>query len=123
MASGKLLDPKQQEDIRRQTHEYQEGGGRHGLYVKAQYHHQEYPKVMDTTPVPIRKKFTSESDFQDAIKDWEQNQSASIVKNKDEERAWIESHEEEQDAGATSTPEPAAELTKPPKPRTRKTAA
>jgi len=87
-----LLDPKVQEDIRRRPHEYVSGEGRHGFYKDKPYIHQEYPKVMDHTPAPLRKGFKSEPEFEQARQEWEQGQSASIVRNKEDEKRWLAEH-------------------------------
>lgn len=89
-----MQDPAVQEKIRRGPHEYVEGGGRHGTYVALKPTHQEYPKVMDRTPPPVRKDFKDEALFDAARKDWDATQQASIVKNKNEEERWLRAHPE-----------------------------
>jgi len=84
-------DPAVQEKIRRGHHEYVPGDGKHGTYVERQYlSPQEYPKVMDRTPPPVRDdpRFTSDEEFQNAVKAWDNKIAKSIVNNKDEEDAW-----------------------------------
>jgi hypothetical protein len=99
MANMNVKDPSVQEKIRRGTHKYVPGDGRHGSYVSDIYHHQEYPKVMDQTPAPQAKQFKGKPDaailFDDARREWEELQTASIVNNKQQEEAWLEEHKDD----------------------------
>jgi hypothetical protein len=92
MADFNVKDPAVQEKIRRGSHEYVPGAGRHGEYVPSTYLHQEYPKVMDRTPAPIRKAFKTDDEFKAAVADWEEDQKNSTVKNKSEEDRWLAAH-------------------------------
>jgi hypothetical protein len=96
-ASGNfnMQDPAKQEQIRRGSHEYVTGEGRHGTYVAKTYHHQEYPKIMDLTPTPNRKSFKSDDEYQNALKEWDGQVTRSMVHNKTEETKWLEEHKEE----------------------------
>lgn len=89
MGSMNIQDPAEQEKVRRRTHDYVEGGGRHGSYVAADYHHKEYPKFMDRTPAPKRAKKQTDEQFQSAFQDWEDAVNASVVNSKAEEIAWL----------------------------------
>ena len=84
-----MNDPAQQEKIRRGTHEYVGGDGRHGRYVSRPFLQQEYPKQMLSEAAPKRKSFKTEQEFVDATKEWQDRAQASIVKNKAEEEAWL----------------------------------
>ncbi len=99
MISFNLPDPTEQERIRRGSHEYKAEQGVHGRYVKKEYIHQEYPKVMDKTPCPQLKDFKGQSDpeilLEHARKRWDERCIASIVKNRAEEEAWIDEHRED----------------------------
>lgn len=112
MISHNLPDPTEQERIRRGPHTYMEMDGIHGRYIptvngqpvadpkrqQGVYAHQEYPKVMDKTPCPQLKDFGKKADdftivvLEEARKEWDTRQMASIVKNKTEEQAWITAH-------------------------------
>jgi len=96
MADYNLQDPAKIEAIRRKPHEYVVGEGRHGQYVEKPYIHQEYPKIMDKTPVPTMKDFKGKPDaqilFDSAMKEWDRVQRESTVHNKSQEAAWIEEH-------------------------------
>lgn len=96
MANFNQEDPAKQETVRRGSHEYKEGEGRHGRYVPKIYHHQEYPKVMDKTPAPQPKDFKGKSDadllLENARRGWDELQKASTVNNRKEEEAWLEEH-------------------------------
>lgn len=67
-----MEDPTLQEKIRRGSHEYVPGDGRHGTYKPKAYVHQEYPKFM--------------------VRDDEK----SIVRSRVEEDAWIATHPAEE---------------------------
>jgi hypothetical protein len=94
-----VKDPAAQEKIRRGTHAYVPGEGRHGTYVSQVYQHQEYPKVMDRTPAPEAKHFKGKPDaeilFDNAKREWDELQKASIVNNHAEEQAWLEEHKDD----------------------------
>jgi hypothetical protein len=96
MANMNMDDASKQEKIRRGPHAYVTGEGRHGTYVERPYLHQEYPKVMDKTPAPQLKDFKGKPDadllFENARKEWDDLQTASIVTSKAEEEAWIARH-------------------------------
>lgn len=89
MPDFNIQDPSKQEAVRRKSHDYVAGEGRHGTYVEKPYHHQEYPKVMDTTPAPVRKSFKTDDDFKAALADFEDVQKQSIVNSKTEEERWL----------------------------------
>lgn len=96
MADMNLQDPAKVERIRRGSHAYIQGEGRHGIYVERPYIHQSYPKVMDKTPAPQRKDFKGKPDadllFENARKEWDDLQTSSIVTSKAEEETWIAKH-------------------------------
>lgn len=111
MISFNLPDPTEQERIRRGPHKYMAEAGVHGRYVPVKgdepiadpkargiYVHQEYPKVMDRTPCPQLKHFGRKADditivlLEEARKEWDTRQMASIVKSKAEEDRWLEEH-------------------------------
>lgn len=91
-----IQDPAKVEAIRRKPHKYVVGEGRHGVYVEAPYTHQEYPKIMDKTPVPTMKDFKGKPDaqllFDNAMREWDALKRESTVYNKSQEAAWIEEH-------------------------------
>jgi hypothetical protein len=96
LANFNQEDPAKQEAIRRKSHEYVEGGGRHGVYKEKPYIHQEYPKVMDKTPAPKRVDFKGKEQIdlllENATREWDELQKASIVNNAAEEERWLEEH-------------------------------
>lgn len=96
MISFNLPDPTEQERIRRGAHKYMAENGVHGRYVKETYIRQEYPKMMDKTPYPQLKDFKGKPDaeilLEHARKRWDERQTASIVRNKDEEGAYLAEH-------------------------------
>ena len=96
MISFNLPDPTEQERIRRGPHKYVAEQGVHGRYVKDTYIRQEYPKIMDKTPFPQLKDYKDKQDaeilLEHSRKRWDERQMQSIVKNKDEEDAWIAEH-------------------------------
>lgn len=92
MGSMNVQDPAEQEKVRRRTHDYVEGGGRHGSYVAADYHHKEYPKFMDRTPAPKRVRKQTDEQFQSAFQEWEDAVNASVVNSKAEETVWSKEH-------------------------------
>jgi hypothetical protein len=102
-----MLDPSVQEQIRRRPHEYVRGEGKHGTYVEKPYLHQEFPKVMDRTPKPEMKNFRGKADaeklYQDAVKEWDELQAASVVNSRQEEQDWLAKH-----GPQTEAPRPAA---------------
>lgn len=89
----------QQERIRRGPHEYVQGGDGKMTYVAVPPSHHEYPKVMDKTPVPKLKDFKGKPDaqllFENALKEWDEGQKASIVHNKAQEDAWLAEHKDD----------------------------
>lgn len=96
MISFNLPDPTEQEKIRRSPHEYVAEQGVHGRYVKKAYVRQEYPKVMDKTPFPQLKDFKGKMDAEILLehdrKRWDERQTQSIVRSKDEEVKWLAEH-------------------------------
>jgi hypothetical protein len=95
-----LLDPVEQEKIRRLPHEYVEVVGKHGMYREKPYVYQEYPKMMGKYPRPEYKKFAKVdgveippdaalNNFQAAMTEWDAAMSASVVHSKTEEREWL----------------------------------
>lgn len=98
MANMNVLDPAEQEKIRRGPHSYVTGEGRHGLY-KAKpggYLHEEYPKVMDKNPAPQSKQFKGQLNaellLENARREWDERQQASVVHNRTEEEKWLKDH-------------------------------
>lgn len=103
-ANFNMEDPAKQEKIRRGTHRYEPSAGKHGTYVPATYKHQEYPKMMLKAPAPQRKQFNkteagvvllpdvAEANFQQAMKDWNEAMTASIVHSKAEEQQWLKAN-------------------------------
>ena len=83
-----MEDPAKQEAIRRKSHAYVPTEGVHGRYVEKPYLHQEYPKVMDSSPAPQRKQFASEAEFETAFREWDNRVAASTVHSKSEEAAF-----------------------------------
>ena len=86
-----MEDPGAQEKIRRSSHEYRPELGKHGAYVEKPYMHQEYPKAMLTIAAPNREDFKGPSaglDFETALKQWDMEVMASIVRSKAEENEW-----------------------------------
>lgn len=92
--SFNLEDPSKQEQIRRGSHEYVREIGKHGAYRTKPYIHESYPKVMDRTPAPQRAAFKEENEFERARREWETNQTESIVGDKAQEEAWLAKHRE-----------------------------
>lgn len=88
MDSRNMQDPAVQEKIRRGSHEYVLGDGRHGSYREKSYQHSEYPKMMDRTPAPVRKDFKTDAEFVLAYDEWKDQTQRSIVNTKAEETAW-----------------------------------
>lgn len=95
-----LLDPVEQEKIRRKPHEYVPTEGKHGMYREKPYVHQEYPKMLGKYPRPEYKDFAkvngvaippdaAVSSFQAAMTEWDAAMSASVVNNKAEEQQWL----------------------------------
>lgn len=93
-------DPAKQEAIRRGPHEYIAGVGKHGVYVKKEYKHQEYPKMMGKWPRPELKSFLTqngvaipvgqaEQNLAVALREWDECMTRSIVNNAAEERQWL----------------------------------
>lgn len=100
MASMNMDDPSKQEQIRRGTHEYVTGDGKHGTYVPRQFKQQEYPKMMSTERAPELKDFLTKNgvsiphdiasqNFQTAFVEWDRRMTASIVHSKAEEAQWL----------------------------------
>jgi hypothetical protein len=93
-------DALQQERIRRGPHEFAPGPDGKNIYQTKIHQHQEYPKVMDRTPAPklSDKDFKGKPDapvlLEQAMKEWEAGQTASIVHNKAEEERWLKAHGE-----------------------------
>lgn len=91
-----MEDPAAQEQVRRGPHEYVTGDGRHGIYKPKPYVHQEYPKMMGTLPRPSFEEFRGKPDAQAlydaAVKTWDAWMTASVVKNKAEENAWLKAN-------------------------------
>jgi hypothetical protein len=97
MANFNQEDPSKQEAIRRQPHRYVEGEGRHGRYVAQQMQStDEYPKVMDRTPPPQPHEFKGKPNaevlLENARREFDEQQKASIVHNKAQEQEWLEAH-------------------------------
>lgn len=88
-----MEDPIAQEKIRRGSHEYVPTAGKHGSYEPKPYFHQEYPKMMEKLPAPLRKDFKSDVEFDQAKIDWDRQMMLSIVHSKTEEDAWLAKHE------------------------------
>lgn len=95
MANFNMDDPSKQEQVRRGSHEYIPGEGKHGVYVPRDYLHREYPKVMDRTPAPQRKQFKSDQELELARQEWDAACRASIVNSKAEEEAWLAANGQE----------------------------
>jgi len=93
------VDQLQQERIRRGTHTFGPGPDGKNIYRPAIYQHQEYPKVMDRTPAPKISDFKGKPDatvlLEQAMKDWDAQQAASVVHSKAEEEKWLAAHEPE----------------------------
>jgi hypothetical protein len=95
-----MQDPAQQDKIRRGTHYYDEVNHRYIPIgppgTNQGYLHQEYPKVMDKTPCPQLADFKGQPNAEILLeqmrREWDERQMHSVVKNKDEEEKWIESH-------------------------------
>lgn len=96
MPDFNVQDPAKLEKIRSGSHAYVQGEGRHGTYVERPYLHQEYPKIMDKTPIPTIRDFKGKQDaallLDNAMKDWEEVQRDSTVHNKSQEADWIKQH-------------------------------
>lgn len=102
MAGFNMQDQVDQDRIRKGNHSYalRQATGTYGYVDAGQYQHQEYPKMMLTKPAPKLADFKNASKshderlqmFQDAMADWNQEVNASIVKNKEEEKAWVKAH-------------------------------
>ena len=95
-----LLDPAEQEKIRRGPHEYVPTEGKHGMYKAVTQKFQEYPKMMGTWSKPEYKQFSkvngveipndvASQHYQAAVIEWDQAMTASVVHNKAEEQAWL----------------------------------
>lgn len=97
MANWNVQDPAVQEKIRRGSHAYVPGEGKHGVYVERPYIHTEYPKIMDRTPRPKISDFKGKPEaqqlFEQACSDWDGQIQSSIVNSKEEEKAWIKKNE------------------------------
>lgn len=91
-----MEDPNKQEKIRRGSHEYVPGAGKHGTYVEKPYLHQGYPKVMGSVPAPMRSAFAAGEGgntlFEEARKAWDDDARRNTVNSKPEEEAWLSAH-------------------------------
>ena|SRR5690348_1730876 len=96
MPNYNVVDAGAQEKIRRGPHEFTVVDGRQ-QYVSRPHTHQEYPKIMDSTPPPKAADFKGKPDMpvllEAAMKEWESQVTASIVHNKTEEAAWLKRNE------------------------------
>lgn len=88
--SFNMRDPKQEEAIRRGAHEWDPNTR---SYKPITYIHQSYPRMMDHTPMPVRKEYKSDEEFSQAKQDWDDRLRKSIVHNKAEEESWLKEHE------------------------------
>lgn len=93
MGNMNIDDPAKQEQIRRGPHRYEPTEGKHGAYVPMPYVHSDYPKQMATIPAPQFAQFKGQPNAQErfdlALREWDTACSASIVKNRAEEQAWL----------------------------------
>jgi hypothetical protein len=111
-----MEDPTVQEKIRRGPHQYIPTMGKHGSYVPTDPSknragnvapYVEYPKMMltaDRFPKPEFKDFLRTSggvevpkdlalsNFQQALKDWDDALMRSVVHNKEQEREWLKAN-------------------------------
>jgi len=95
-----LEDPAKQEEIRRHHHEYLPTAGKHGRYQPTQWIRgaaNDYPKMMGKWPKPVFADFKAKGGdaqqaFDAALKDWDTAMTASIVRNKAEEQAWLKAN-------------------------------
>ncbi len=117
---NRMEDPVEQEKIRRGPHAYSPVDGKHGAYIPIEdpkrdgghpaYVPMAYPKVMDKTPKPDFADFKNKKDlgrdpyivYEEAVQAWDGQISKSIVRNKDEEEAWLAAHPEPKEKKAKS---------------------
>lgn len=108
-ANYNLQDPVEQERIRRKPHEYVPTVGKHGSYVPLDPRknrpenvspYEEYPKMMLKEPAPKLADFlkvngvaiphdAAHNNFQQAMREWDDRMTRSIVKNKAAEAQWL----------------------------------
>lgn len=108
-----MEDPAVQEKIRRGPHRYIPTQGKHGTYVPLEPSknrqgnvspYEEYPKMMAKLPKPEFKDFLRSAggveipkdqalaNFQQALKDWDDELTRSIVHNREQEREWLKAN-------------------------------